>query len=91
MATLRDLIACVEAVARERHGELGADLLIEIERQIRQRFSTERIYVPPLNSRNDPARTDAIREAARQLPTEVVARRFGVSRQWVGQVVKRKK
>lgn len=91
MATLREVIEFVVEVARQRNRELPQDLLAEIEREIQMRFSADRIYVPPPNSRKDPARTEAIREAARKLPTRVVAERFGVSRQWVGQVVKGRK
>lgn len=90
MATLREVMSFIREVAVGRGVSIDGDLLVEIEREIQMRFSSDRIYVPPPNSRKDPARTEAIREAARRLPTKVVAERFGVTRQWVGQVIKRK-
>lgn len=90
MATLREVLELVQEVARRRDAEINGALVEAIEREIRLRFAADRIYVPPPGSRKDPARTEAIREAARTLPTGVVSQRFGVSRQWVGQVVRKK-
>ena len=90
MATLREVMDFMLEVARQTDHGFSDELAAELEKQIQRRFAADRIYVPPANSRKDPARTEAIRTAARKLPTGVVAQRFGVSRQWVGQVMKKK-
>lgn len=83
MPSLRKLmdLMCRHADA---HGvSLGEQFARDLERLIQQSFPAERVYIPPANSPHDPARTEAIRQAAARLPTSVVAQRFGISRQAV--------
>jgi hypothetical protein len=54
---------------------------------IRTTWPGERVYISPATSRKDPARRQAIAEAARRLPVSTVAQRFGVSWQWVYRIV----
>jgi len=61
----------------------------ELEAEIRRAFPAERVYIPPADSRKDPGRAEAIRQAAKRLPTGVVAERFGVKVSWVHRVVKK--
>lgn len=90
MPTLREMIDFMRQVAETTGREFSTDFAIELEKQLQQRYPEERIYVPHPNSRKSPARAEAIRAAAKRLPTGVVAQRFGVSRQWVGQATKKK-
>lgn len=57
----------------------------------RRSFGGDKIYFPPPGSRKDPERADAIREAAKKLPTGVVTQRFGVSRQLISYHTKKGK
>jgi hypothetical protein len=57
--------------------------------EMRRSFGGDKIYIPPPDSRKDAARADAIREAARRLPTGVVATRFGVHRSTVHKIIKK--
>lgn len=66
------------------HGELPPD----ITDRVRREFPGERMYIPPADSRRDPERKEAIRNAAAKLPTRVVAERHGVSESWVRRVIK---
>lgn len=90
MPSLRDLMALVCRHAEQAHGiSLGEQCARDLERLIRQSWPAERIYIPPADSRKDPARADAIRQAAARLPTGVVAERFGVRRQYVAKLIKK--
>lgn len=91
MPTLHEMIDFICQVAEGAGREFSMDFAIELEKQLQQRFATEKIYVPPPNSRKNPARSEAIREAAKRLPTGVVAQRFGVSRQLVSYHTKKGK
>jgi DNA-binding transcriptional regulator LsrR (DeoR family) len=91
MPTLRDLMSMICAHAEQAHGiSLGEQCARDLERLIRQSFPAERVYIPPANSPHDPARTEAIRQAAARLPTGVVAQRFGISRQAVYKLARKK-
>ncbi len=90
MPSLRDLMALVCRHAEQAHGiSLGEQCARDLERLIRQSWPAERIYIPPADSRKDPGRAEAIRQAAKRLPTGVVAERFGVKVSWVHRVVKK--
>ena len=82
MATLKELhdLIC-------RH--ITDDKATAIINEGREIFGGGTIYWPPPGSRKDPARCEAIKKAARLLPTGVVASRFGVSRQYVYKVSKK--
>lgn len=57
--------------------------------EMRRSFGGDKIYIPPPDSRKDGARADAIRAAAKRLPTGITAERFGVSRSYVHRVLKK--
>lgn len=57
--------------------------------EMRRSFGGDKIYIPPPDSRKDAARADAIRAAAKRLPTGITAERFGVSRSYVHRVLKK--
>lgn len=90
MPSLRALLHLVADQAGQGGVALPADLLDAIEGEVRAAYPSERVYIPPPDSRKDPARTAAIRSAARHLPTSFVAERFGCDPSWVRRVVKRK-
>ena len=89
MPTLRDLMNLVCRHAEARGLSFGQECARELELLIRREMPGERIYVSPADSRKDPSRADAIRQAAARLPTGVVAQRFGVSRQNVHKLTKK--
>ena len=89
MATLREVIRLVAECAAETCAP--AELARRIETAIRANYPGERVYIPPVDSQKDPARGDAIREAARTLPRGVVAARFGISRQLVDHHLNKRK
>lgn len=91
MPALRDLLDFIIYQAAERGHSFGEECAREIETAIRKQWAGERVYIPPADSRQSVGRTEAIRQAAARLPTRVVAERFGVSRQWVHQVIRRPK
>jgi Mor family transcriptional regulator len=70
--------------------ESRADLPENLSVEIRREFAGERVYIPPPGSRKDPERKEKIKKAAAKLPTRVVADMYGVSPQWVYQVIKSK-
>ena len=89
MPALRDLLELVCRSAETAGHRLPEPVVILIERRLREEWGSQRVYIPPLDSRKNGERTEAIRRAAARLPTGVVAERFGVSRQWVVRVVRR--
>ena len=89
MPTLRDLMAIVCRHAEARGVSFGEQCARELEAEIRRAFPAERVYIPPADSRKDPCRAEAIRQAAKRLPTGVVAERFGVKVSWVHRVTKK--
>lgn len=90
MPTLRELIAFLCDCAAQSGHSFSEDLTGELERQIRRQYPAERVYIPPANSRKDPARAEAIRQAAARLPTGVVTERFGVHRTTVYRASRKK-
>ena len=74
----------------EREGvvldERVKSLAVEV---IRREHPGERAYIVPILSRKDPARAEAIRQAAKRLPTGVVTERFGVHRTTVYRMTKK--
>ena len=59
------------------------------EREVRIRWGSERVYLPPIDSRKDPARAEHARELAKRLPTGIVAQRTGLSVGYVRRLVRR--
>lgn len=87
---LRELLEMICAQAAGRGVSIGEQCAREMEAEIRRRWPAERVYISPPDSRKDPARAEAIRQAAKRLPTGVVAERFGVSRQLVSHHLKKR-
>jgi|GEM_PF-4751121 len=88
---LHDLIEFMRQHAAD-HGQLiDPSTWAAIEQAVRRAHPGEKVYIPQADSRKDPARAEAIRKAAKTLPTSVVAERFGVSRQLVHYFVKGRK
>ena len=85
---LHDLIKFMRQHAADHGHPIDPRAWAEIEQAVRRAHPAERVYIPPADSKKDPARADAIREAAITLPTSVVAERFGVTRAWVYRIVK---
>ena len=79
------LFELIRFIAAEQALELDESLIAAI----RARYAGERVYIPPPQSRRDPARAARIRRQAARLPTRVVAAREGVSEQYVRKVVKK--
>jgi hypothetical protein len=88
MPNLREFLEFARELAAQSGESFSDHLAIEIERQVRQRWPGERIYLMPGDSRKDPARAERIAAAARLLPTGVVSERFGISRKRVYQLQK---
>jgi hypothetical protein len=81
---LRELMELIgQYAAREGH-PITAGIWEEIERAIMQAHPGERIYIPKANAGQ---KSDII-DAAKRLPSAVVAERFGVSRSWVNRLVR---
>lgn len=90
MPSFDDFLDLARKVA-EYHGlEAPEQFYSDLSTRTRQAWPGERIYLVPLNSRKDSGRVKAITDAARRLPTGIVAARFGVTRQYVGQVLKKR-
>lgn len=89
MPTLRELMKFVKEIASHEGMSFTDEFSVLIESQIRQKWPGERVYLIPHNSRKDPSRGAAIIAAASRLPTGIVSERFGVTRQYVGQVLKK--
>jgi hypothetical protein len=68
MPTLRDLMAIVCRHAEARGVSFGEQCARDLETEIRRAFPAERVYIPPADSRKDPGRAEAIRQAAKRLP-----------------------
>ena len=90
MPTLREMMKYICDISAKRGVPFGDQCAREMEQAIRKAWPSERVYIPPANTKRDPARTEEIRNAARTLPTSVVAERFGVSRRWVNMATRKK-
>lgn len=91
MPRLNDQLSMIMQFLKGKYPEVsfGEQCARELETMIRQSMGGEKIYVPPPGSRKDGERAEAIREAAKRLPTCVVRERFGVSRQYVQRLTKK--
>lgn len=80
MPTLREqlefIIEWIQHNPRESYGHESAR---ELEIMIRKHWPAERVYIAPADSRRDSDKSKAISEAAKRLPTGVVAARFGIT------------
>jgi DNA-binding transcriptional regulator LsrR (DeoR family) len=91
MATLREIMRFMCDCAAASGHSFSDEIAEQIEQQLRAQYGGDRVYIPPANSRKDPARGEAIRQAARTLPRGVVVARFGISRQLVAHHLKKGK
>lgn len=89
MATIKDLDDLMTRLAEASIGLSLIEYKILVLGEMRREFGRDKLYIPPLDSRQDPARKQIIREAAKHLPTSVVAERHGISRSWVHRIVKK--
>lgn len=89
MATLIDLIESMCRYAEENETSLTKSFCAGLSRHIRSEYGGDKIFIPILESRKDPARREQIKRLASQLPTGVVASRVGVHPSWVRKVVKK--
>lgn len=87
MATLNDLIECMCRFAEANERELSKDFCTELKVHLQKAMPGEKVYIPA----PDTSKKTQIAEAAKRLPTGVVVERFGVSRQYVHKVIKRRK
>lgn len=83
MAAFLDIAARMFAVLEQNGVRLDPAVKADAVEVIRREYPGERAYIVPLMSRKDPARAEAIRQAAARLPTGVVSERLGVSRQLI--------
>ncbi len=88
MATLSDLVEMILVWQRRRYPDasFGEQCAREMEAMIRRSLAGERVYVPA----PDTSKKADIANAARTLPTGVVAERFGVTQSYVRKLVRRK-
>ena len=91
MATLREIMRFLCDCAADSGHSFTEDVAQQLEQQLRSQYGGDRVYIPPADSRKDPARGEAIRHAAKTLPRGVVCARFGVSRQLVSHHMKKGK
>lgn len=56
----------------------------------RKQWGGDKTYWTPMGSSKDPERAEAIRKAAKTLPTGIVVQRFGVSRQYIHRITKKR-
>jgi hypothetical protein len=85
LATLREMLDFMCRCAAESGHGFSEDLAGELEKQIRRKYSGDKIYIPAPST----AKKQAIKEAARRLPASVIVSRYGVSRQWVNRIIKK--
>lgn len=83
MATLKDLQRLM------LNSGISPEKVEMIIAESRRSFGGDRIYFPPPGSRIDPSRAEAIRKAAKTLPTGIVVQRFGVHRSYVYKITKK--
>jgi hypothetical protein len=88
MATLNEQIDLILNFLRARHPAVsfGEQCARELEQTIRRSLPGERVYIPA----PDTGKKREIVEAAKKLPTAVVVERFGVSRQYVHKITRRR-
>lgn len=83
--TLKDLMRFVCACAEQSGHSFTEECAQQIERQIIRAHQGEKVYIP----HPDMSLKKDLAEAAKRLPTGIVASRYGVSRSWVHRVIKK--
>lgn len=85
MATIADLDALMTYLAQEA-GEVSLlEFKVLVVGELRKRHPGEKLYIPA----HEVSKKEQILRAAAQMPTGVVAERYGVSSSYVCRVVKR--
>lgn len=86
MATLNDLIECMCRFAEANERELSKDFCMELKDHLQKAMPGEKVYIPA----PDMSKKAQIAEAAKVLPSGVVAQRFGVTHSYACRVIKRR-
>lgn len=89
MPSLHHLLEAIRGHCGEGGCEIPDQVWLSVTIEVRREFARQRIYVPPPDSRKDPARTAALRQAVRRLPTGVAASQHGVSMDWARKIAKK--
>lgn len=89
MPSLHHLIDAIKQHCRAAECEIPDQVWQGLAVEIRRQFAAQRVYIPPVDSRKDPARKQALRESVRHLPTGVAASRHNVSASYVRRVKKK--
>lgn len=85
MPTLREMMRFLCRCAEQSGHSFSEDLAVELEKQLMKEYPMEKVYIP----RPDNSKKAAIVEAAKRLPSGVVAQRYGVTRSWVHRATKK--
>ena len=91
MPTLKDILKLICATGSAHGLTFGEQCARDMEMEIRKHWPSERVYIPPADSRVDSDRARAIVHASKHLPTSAVAERFGVSRQLIAYHVRKRR
>ena len=91
MPTLKEMLKLICETSQAQGIPFGDQCAKAMEMEIRKAWPAERIYIPPADSRRDPARGDEIRRASVTLPTGVICERFGISRQLIAYHTKKRR
>lgn len=86
MATINDLEALLDLLAKASEGMTLEEYNRAILGELKQQYRGDKIYVPVERL----CKKDKIAEAARNLPTGVVAQRYGVHPSYVRKIFRRK-
>jgi hypothetical protein len=89
MPSLYHLLDVIETYCRDQSCEIPGKVWRGVADEIRRQYAAQRVYIPPIGSPKDPARTAALRKAVRKLPTGVAASTHGVSADWARKLAKR--
>ena len=73
MPSLHQLITAMRAHCRAAQCPVPDQVWESLATQLRTQFAAQRVYIPPIDSRKNPARAEAVRQAVRRLPTGVAA------------------
>lgn len=86
MATIKDLDELMRLLAESSANMTLEEFRVACIGELRKRHPGEKLYIPA----PDMSKKAQIAEAARRLPTGVVAVRLGVHPSWVRKVIKRR-
>lgn len=84
-----DIVADVLRRVMQMAPQLSAEIALSVDRQVRETWGGDRVYVPRRAGAGSSERNAAIRrDFARGERTGLLARRYGISRQRVWEIVK---